>query len=60
MLNEGMLQGAEVRIKCTFCPAEAEGDLSIEVEQENWISVPICEDCLPEAGNYFNMIDSPK
>lgn len=46
-------------LKCTFCPARADGDLTVEIEPDKFISLPICEPCVTEQTKNFNMIESP-
>lgn len=54
------MPGVEFRLKCTFCPAEAEGDLTVELEPAMFVPMPICASCLAEQAENFNMIDSPQ
>jgi hypothetical protein len=51
------MPGVQFMLKCTFCPAEAEGDLTVEVEPGTFIPLPICEACVQVQSNNFNMID---
>lgn len=51
--------GVQLRINCTFCPEEADGDLTIEVEPGMFIPFPICEGCLVVQAKNLNMIDEP-
>ncbi|QGH76433.1 hypothetical protein SEA_DAUBENSKI_143 [Streptomyces phage Daubenski] len=52
--------GIEFRLKCSFCPEEADGDLTVELEPGMFIPLPICESCLVEQAKNFNMIESPE
>lgn len=54
------LPGVQLRINCTFCPEEADGDLTIEAEPGMFVPLPICEACLAEQSKNFNMIESPR
>jgi hypothetical protein len=51
--------GVEFFLKCTFCPEQADGDLTAELEPGMFVPMPICEGCLPEQMKQFNMIESP-
>lgn len=61
MINPRMFENEDVEfmMKCTFCPAEADGDLTVELEPGMFIPMPICEACLAEQSVNFNMIESP-
>lgn len=56
----GMIPGTEFMLKCTFCPAESDGNLSIEVEEGAYISVPTCEPCVEKHKEYLTMISNPE
>lgn len=53
------LEGVDFFLKCTFCPEEADGDLTVEVEPDMFIPLPICQTCLAEQAKNFNMIEGP-
>jgi len=56
----GMIPGTEFMLKCTFCPEESDGTLSIEVEENVYAPFPICEPCLEKHKEYLTMINSPE
>lgn len=56
----GSLPGTDFMLKCTFCPAESDGTLSIEIEEGMFAPFPICEPCLNKHQDYLTMINSPE
>ena len=63
MINPKMFEnvpGIEFMMKCTFCPAESDGDLTVELEPGKFIPMPICEGCLAIQAKHLNMIESPE
>jgi hypothetical protein len=54
------MPGVEFFLKCTFCPEQADGDLTVELEPDMFVPMPICEGCLAREAKNFNMIDSPE
>lgn len=56
----GHVLGTEFMLKCTFCPAESDGTLSIEVEENMYAPFPICEQCLTKHQDYLTMIKNPE
>jgi hypothetical protein len=58
-LTQFDLPGVDFYLKCTFCPERADGDLTVEVEPDKFIPLPICEACLAVESQNFNMIESP-
>lgn len=51
--------GVEFFLKCTFCPEQSDGDLTVELEPGMFVPMPICEACVAEQAKNFNMIESP-
>ena len=51
--------GVEFMLKCTFCPEQADGDLTVELEPGMFVPMPICTACLAEQAKNFNMIEGP-
>lgn len=52
--------GVEFFLKCTFCPEQADGDLTVELEPDMFVPMPICEACLVEQAKNFNIISQPE
>lgn len=51
---------AQFMLKCTFCPEESDGTLSVEVEEGQYAPFPICESCLQENISKLNMVNNPE
>lgn len=53
------MPGVDFYLKCTFCTSRADGDLTVEVEPDMFVPLPICEACLVTESKNFNMIEGP-